>query len=252
MKKNTLFELLTLFRIYFALRVMKLGTKLFVLSSLFVFKLDFIYFVVCNDKNVVYPSLKLFFLGHGNNEILSGGTQRSKTRCACQDHGYLAKSWLTMVPLSRSWLIMIHGTLVKIMARSWQDIAREMANIHLMKKSLCFFLLCGILFYLLISKEVSMRFTSTTSAKGKPKHIIRFKELLIFPTQLNMFTFLGKLGLLKCGDIESNPGPLVNFKSLTKIFHENGSKIKFFHINAQSLLKKKVNTQRNDSRPRPQ
>ena len=33
----------------------------------------------------------------------------------------LAKSWLTMVPLSRSWQIMIHGTLVKIMARSWQD-----------------------------------------------------------------------------------------------------------------------------------
>ena len=34
----------------------------------------------------------------------------------------LAKSWLTMVPLSRSWQIMIHGTLVKIMARSWQDL----------------------------------------------------------------------------------------------------------------------------------
>ena len=33
----------------------------------------------------------------------------------------LAKSWLTMVPLSSSWQIMIHGTLVKIkiMARSW-------------------------------------------------------------------------------------------------------------------------------------
>ena len=57
---------------------MKLGTKLLVLFSLFVFKLDFIYFVVCNDKNVVYPSLKLFFLGHGNNEILSGGTLISK------------------------------------------------------------------------------------------------------------------------------------------------------------------------------
>ena len=30
----------------------------------------------------------------------------------------LAKSWLTMVPLSRSWQIMIHRALVKIMARS--------------------------------------------------------------------------------------------------------------------------------------
>ena len=34
----------------------------------------------------------------------------------------LAKSWLTMVSLSRSWQIMIHGTLVKIMARSLQDL----------------------------------------------------------------------------------------------------------------------------------
>ena len=33
----------------------------------------------------------------------------------------LAKSWLTMVPLSRSLQIMIHVTLVKIMAISWQD-----------------------------------------------------------------------------------------------------------------------------------
>ena len=34
----------------------------------------------------------------------------------------LAKSWLTMLPLSRLWQIMIHGTLVKIMTRSWQDL----------------------------------------------------------------------------------------------------------------------------------
>ena len=87
---------------------------------------------------------------------------------------------------------------------------------------------------------MSLRFTSTISAQGKPKHIIRFKELvLFFPTKLNMFTYLGKLGLLECGDIESNPGSLVNFKSLSKIFHENGNRIKFFHINAQSLLKKR-------------
>ena len=33
----------------------------------------------------------------------------------------LAKSWLTMVPLSRSWQIMMHWTLVTIMARPWQD-----------------------------------------------------------------------------------------------------------------------------------
>ena len=34
----------------------------------------------------------------------------------------LAKSWLAMVPLSRSWQTMIHGTLVKIMTSSWQDL----------------------------------------------------------------------------------------------------------------------------------
>ena len=43
------------------------------------------------------------------------------------------KSWLTMVPLSRSWQIMIYGTHVKIMAnhdiwermsRSWQDLEK--------------------------------------------------------------------------------------------------------------------------------
>ena len=34
----------------------------------------------------------------------------------------LANSWLPMVPLSRSWQIMIRGTLVKIMARSWQNL----------------------------------------------------------------------------------------------------------------------------------
>ena len=39
-----------------------------------------------------------------------------------------AKSWLTMVPLSISWLIMIHGTFVKIMAESWQDHGKIMAR----------------------------------------------------------------------------------------------------------------------------
>ena len=37
----------------------------------------------------------------------------------------LAKSWLTMVPLSRSWQIMMHGTLVMIMSRSWQDLDKK-------------------------------------------------------------------------------------------------------------------------------
>ena len=42
----------------------------------------------------------------------------------------LAKSWLTMVPLSRSWQIIIHGTLVKIMARSWQDLDKVTMVCH--------------------------------------------------------------------------------------------------------------------------
>ena len=37
----------------------------------------------------------------------------------------LPESWLTMVSLSRSWINMIHGTLLKIMAWSSQDLDKD-------------------------------------------------------------------------------------------------------------------------------
>ena len=46
--------------------------------------------------------------------------------------------------------------------------------------------------------------------------------------------------LLLSGDIETNPGPSIVFKHLTSIFRNNNKRIKFIHINAQSLLKKQI------------
>ena len=46
--------------------------------------------------------------------------------------------------------------------------------------------------------------------------------------------------LLKSGDVEINPGPHVVFKYLTRVFTHNSKKLKFFHVNAQSLVKKRL------------
>ena len=46
--------------------------------------------------------------------------------------------------------------------------------------------------------------------------------------------------LLLFGDIETNPGPSIVFKHLTSFFRNNNKRIKFIHINAQSLLKKQI------------
>ena len=70
------------------------------------------------EKRYVIRSAPYVDGEHGNEHgSTEDAAQRSKTRYACQDHGYLAEAWLTMIPLSRSGLTMIHGTLVKIMAR---------------------------------------------------------------------------------------------------------------------------------------
>ena len=42
------------------------------------------------------------------------------------------------------------------------------------------------------------------------------------------------------GDVETNPGPHVNFKASTKFFQNNNKYLKRFHVNAQSLIKKKL------------
>ena len=42
------------------------------------------------------------------------------------------------------------------------------------------------------------------------------------------------------GDVETNPGPQVNFKALTKLFQNNNKYLKIYHVNAQSLIKKRL------------
>ena len=46
--------------------------------------------------------------------------------------------------------------------------------------------------------------------------------------------------LLLSGDVELNPGPLINFKFLTEQFARNKKQLKFFHVNCQSMLHKKT------------
>ena len=40
------------------------------------------------------------------------------------------------------------------------------------------------------------------------------------------------------GDVETNPGPQVNFKALTKLFQNINKHLKIFHVNTQSQIKK--------------
>ena len=43
---------------------------------------------------------------------------------------------------------------------------------------------------------------------------------------------------MKSGDVESNPGPQIIYKLLTQMFIRNKRKLKFIHINCQSLYKR--------------
>ena len=42
------------------------------------------------------------------------------------------------------------------------------------------------------------------------------------------------------GDVETNPGPEVNLKALTKLFQNNNKYLKSFHVIAQNLIKKRL------------
>ena len=119
-----------------------------------------------------------------------------------------------------------------------------------MKKSFYFFLFCGLLVFFLTAKEVPVRITSSINKGNRKYKLARAVNdfHLIFPTLSSILHvqssfYAGKLGLLKCGDIESNPGPLISFKTLTKTFKDNNNRLKFFHINAQSLLRKRLTLQ---------
>ena len=49
--------------------------------------------------------------------------------------------------------------------------------------------------------------------------------------------------LLKSGDIETNPGPRMVFKFLKQMFSNNDKKLKLFHLNCQSIVKKRETLQ---------
>ena len=44
--------------------------------------------------------------------------------------------------------------------------------------------------------------------------------------------------LLLCGDIELIPGAVTNYKNITNVFSHYKKKLKFFHVNCQSMVKK--------------
>ena len=52
-------------------------------------------------------------------------------------------------------------------------------------------------------------------------------------------SFLYQLFMLRSGDVELNPGPLTIYKYLIHYFTEKSTHLKLFHMNCQSLLKKK-------------
>ena len=52
-------------------------------------------------------------------------------------------------------------------------------------------------------------------------------------------SFLCQLFILRSGDVELNPGPLTIYKYLIQYFTENSTHLKIFHMNCQSLVKKK-------------
>ena len=54
------------------------------------------------------------------------------------------------------------------------------------------------------------------------------------------FTSYSERKLKLSGDVETNPGPQVNFKSLTKLFQNNNKYLKIFLVNAQNLIKKRL------------
>ena len=141
-------------------------------------------------------------------------------------------------------------------------------NLIIWKKSLKFFIRFGLILNLLVSKEMPVQPMNGRSPmryelRSKCKHfelnhlfisvispLIKYlffrnnlkqasvgePSFLRLRTTLNMF-FQWKLSLR--GNIEINPGPLINYKYLTTLFKTNNRSLKFFHLNAQSLLKKR-------------
>ena len=122
-----------------------------------------------------------------------------------------------------------------------------------MKNFAKYLVLIGLLLYLLSEKEV---LALVTHAKRDPnckcRLILSILCLVISPTSLYkqlqllikpikiLFDRFSELRLQLSGDIEVNPGPQIIFKALTNTFHNKSKRLKFFHVNAQSLVRKRL------------
>ena len=69
------------------------------------------------------------------------------------------------------------------------------------------------------------------------KHGLFRKNFIVFPVPRNE---PDNSKNLKSGDVETNPGPPIIYKDLVSIFNENRKKLNVFHVNCQSLIKKKT------------
>ena len=63
--------------------------------------------------------------------------------------------------------------------------------------------------------------------------------LLLMKNVKTLYTLYSQRKLNLSGDVEKKPGPQVNFKALTNLFRVNNKYLKFFHVSAQSLIKKR-------------
>ena len=115
-----------------------------------------------------------------------------------------------------------------------------------------FFILINLIYFLL-EKEVLVLVTEDKHRTNYPRcfFFISFDTvispnylyelwLLLMKNVKTLYTLYSERKLKLSGDVETNPGPQVNFKALTNLFRVNNKYLKFFHVNAQSLIKKRL------------
>ena len=83
---------------------------------------------------------------------------------------------------------------------------------------------------------ISIKNHPTLRIKQKTYGLKPGRLLKVFKKVLNKFC---SLILLLAGDVELNPGPTYVYKKTTAVFSRNSKKLKFFHVNCQSIVLKK-------------
>ena len=83
---------------------------------------------------------------------------------------------------------------------------------------------------------ISIKNHPTLRIKQKTYGLEPGRLLKVFKKVLNKFC---SLILLLAGDVELNPGPPYVYKKTTAVFSGNSKKLKYFHVNCQSIVVKK-------------